>query len=122
MARTTAEHTKEHRSPRRVRRSAPKKQAAAPDLAMKRLIDTRIERRFRTLQSEIAQLRADFEASEIALAAAELRATNERRSHAGLAQLRDVLNALRERGIVDADGKRVRQELPAEMEGSADVV
>ncbi len=55
--------------------------------------------------------------------AAELGALNERQSHEGLGRLRAELHTLRERGIVDAEGKRLAKELPAGMlETNSDVV
>lgn len=75
------------------------------------------------LQAEIADLRGELRASETALAAARLRTLNERQVEQGVAQLQADLKALQDLGIVDADGRRVRQELPIEMfEGASDVV
>lgn len=60
---------------------------------------------------------------ETSAAAAKLRELNERRSRAGVTSLRASLQALRKKGIVDANGKRVKKELPAEMlEGTSDAV
>lgn len=83
----------------------------------KRVVDAR----FRTVRKEIASLRDELRTSELALSAARLRALNERQAHEGLARLRADLAQLEEMGIVDASGRRIQQELPADvLEGSYD--
>lgn len=77
----------------------------------------------RKLEAEIGELRDELRASETTLAAARLQALNQRQARKGVDRLRTDLKALRERGIVDEHGKRVRGELPAEMvEEASDVV
>lgn len=50
-----------------------------------------------------------------AIEVATLRALNERQSAEGLARLRDELDAMRAKGIIDEKGNRLRKNLPAEM-------
>ena len=79
--------------------------------------------RVRKLELAIVRFRRQLEGSEVTLAAAELRSLNERQAHDGLDRLRGDLNALRERGIIDEQGRRVKRDLPAEMlESDTDVV
>ena len=99
----------------------PKRGRTAPSNPgdLHRLIRT-VERR---LQAEITDLRDELRASETALAAARLRALNERQAREGVERLRADLKASRDLAVVDERGKRVRRELPAEMlEETSDVV
>lgn len=93
---------------------------ASAELNDLRLLIRGVEKR---LQSEIAHLRDELRASETALAAARLRALNERCSKAGVARLRAKLAAMHDLGIIDERGKRIRKDVPAEMlEEAADAV
>jgi hypothetical protein len=86
---------------------------------LRRLIQT-VERK---LQAEITDLRDELRASETALAAARLRALNERQAREGVERVRADLKAFLELGVIDQRGRRVRRELPAEMlEEASDVV
>lgn len=107
------------RAARATPRPKRKRIASARPGDLHRLIRT-VERK---LQAEIGDLRDELRASETALAAAKLRAVNERQARGGVERLRGDLKALRDLAIVDEDGKRVRRELPAEMaEKAFDVV
>jgi len=87
----------------------------------KRVVDARFRKVEKTVKEEIASLRDELRTSELALSAARLRALNERQAHEGLARLRADLAQLEEMGIVDATGRRIQKELPAEvLEGSYD--
>lgn len=79
-------------------------------------VDT-IELLARALAISLTEL---FETGEAAL---KLRRLNESRARAGVATLRENLKLLRQKGIIDKKGKRVREELPPEMkEGTSDAV
>lgn len=79
-------------------------------------VDT-VELLARALSLSLAEL---FEFSE---AASNLRSLNEARSRVGVATLRENLRTMREKGIIDARGKRIRKDLPVEMrEGTSDAV
>jgi hypothetical protein len=96
------------------RRTTPVKRAD-----LRRLIQA-MERR---LQAQITDLRDELRASETALAAARLRALNERQAREGVERVRADLKAFLELGVIDQRGRRVRRELPAEMlEEASDVV
>lgn len=81
----------------------------------KRLIDTRFRKVEGKMKEEIASLRGELRESDIVLAAAELRALNERQSHEGLGRLRADLKTMRELGKINEKGHRIRTDLPAEM-------
>lgn len=108
-----------HTSTKQARVRRPVTRASAELSDLKKLIMT-VERR---LETQITHLRDELRASETALAAARLRALNERQSAEGVVRLRADLEAMRKLGIIDDRGRRVRKELPAEMSGgTSDVV
>jgi len=77
----------------------------------------------RSLNAKIARLQGELQASELALAAAKLRALNEEQAQDGTARLRAELKTLHELGIVDRSGRRVRKDWPVErLEGASEVV
>lgn len=77
----------------------------------------------RDLNAKIDNLRAEFLASETALAATRLRHLNERQTQEGVARLRADLRAFQEAGLIDRKGRRIRTVLPAEMaDPASDVV
>ena len=63
------------------------------------------------LEADPDVFRDELRASETALAAGRLRALNQRQAREGVERLRIDLKALRDLGIVDEHGKRVRREL-----------
>lgn len=72
---------------------------------------------------EIACLRDELHSSETVLAAERLKSVNERQAREGGDRLQSNLESMRVRGVIDARGRRVRKDLPAEMRESApDVV
>jgi len=85
--------------------------------SFKRLVDSRLRKVERRMEEEIGHLREELHASEIVLAAARLRALNERQSHDGLGWLRADLRAMREMGIVDEKGNRIKKDPPAQILG-----
>lgn len=74
-----------------------------------------IEARVRSVEEAINELREEFRASAVAVSAASLRVLNERQAHEGLGRLRADLRAMRDKGIIDAQGNRVSKGLPAGM-------
>jgi hypothetical protein len=87
--------------------------------SLRRLIRT-VER---SLRAEITNLREELRASDTTLAAARLRTLNERQASEGVTRLQADLRALRDLGIVDERGNRVRREFPADTsEDASDVV
>ncbi len=70
-----------------------------------RLVRT-VAKRQEAMEVEIAGLREELRTSETALAAARLRALNERQAREGISVLRADLLALRAQGIVDGNGNR----------------
>lgn len=77
----------------------------------------------RTLNERIDRLHNELESIEPALAAAKLRALNEIQTIGGVSRLRQELKAQQDAGIIDAQGRRIREGLPADMlGGTSDVV
>ena len=77
----------------------------------------------RSLKRDFTELRKRFKASQLALAAAQFRALNERQATEGVARVGADLRALRERGIIDEKGNRTSPTLPKAMtDTEADVV
>ena len=72
-----------------------------------------IEARLRKVEQDVARLRRDLSSSHIAVTAATLRALNERQSHEGLGRLEADLGAMRDQGIIDDKGERLRKGLGA---------
>lgn len=116
-SRTTARRVRDETGAKRTRHTRVAGRPAAALTSFKRVIAAR----FRKVERRMEDLRDELRASEITLAAAQLRALNERQAHDGLTRLHADLTTLREMGIVDEKGRRVQNELPAEMlEGSYD--
>ncbi len=70
-------------------------------------LETRMEERLGRMEAEIGELRSELHAADVVVTAARLRALNEASAHAGLGRLRTALNAIREAGIIDANGNDV---------------
>ena len=68
-----------------------------------------IEARLRKVERDVARLRRDLSTSHIEVAAATLRALNERQSHEGLGRLQADLRAMRDQGILNDKGERLRR-------------
>ena len=75
------------------------------------------------LNAKIDLLRGELRASETALAAARLRALNENQVREGAGRLKDDLKVLHDSGIIDRQGRRIRNDSPnASSERASDVV
>ena len=96
--------SKPARSRRSVGSSA--KRSVSPSLASAK---GAIEARLQKVEQDVARLRRELSTSHLGVTAATLRALNERQSHEGLSRLEADLRALRERGIIDDKGKRLRK-------------
>lgn len=106
-------------SARSTTRSKRSKESTSEVGSLRRLIRT-VER---SLRAEITNLREELRASDTTLAAARLRTLNERQASDGVPRLQADLRALRDLGIVDELGNRVRPEFPADTpEDASDVV
>lgn len=89
--------------------------AVAALTELQRLLDARVRRLERRFRGQISGLRAELQAGELGLMAAELRTLNERQSSEGVSRLLADLETMRERGVIDERGRRIRQDLPPEM-------
>ena len=67
-----------------------------------------IEARLRKVERDVARLRRDLSTSHIEVATATLRALNERQSLEGLGRLEADLHAMRDQGIINDKGERLR--------------
>ena len=106
-------------SARSTTRAKRPKESTSEVGSLRRLIRT-VER---SLRAEITNLREELRASDTTLAAARLQTLNERQASEGVPRLQADLRALRDLGIVDERGNRVRREFPADTsEDASDVV
>lgn len=72
-------------------------------------------RKVEAVEADITELRNELSQSEIIVAAARLRALNEQAAHEGIGRLRSALRYLRQTGVIDDRGNRIRKDLPREM-------